>query len=105
MSRENSKWLTHKDESIDVMSRGGTIRSSDEASVMEVERRDCIIQFWTAVNLDKSREEPMDRTKPYEISKTIVYEAFQRVKENKGSAGVDDEKHLCIWVRFNKQSL
>jgi RNA-directed DNA polymerase len=33
----------------------------------------------------------MDRTKPYEISKTIVYEAFQKVKENKGAAGVDDE--------------
>ena len=28
-----------------------TIRSSDEAPVMGVERRDCIIQFWTAVNL------------------------------------------------------
>ena len=38
----------------------------------------------------------MDETKPYEISKNIVHEAFQRVKENKGSAGVDDEKHLCI---------
>jgi hypothetical protein len=27
------------------MSRGGTIRSSDEVSVMEMERRDCVIQF------------------------------------------------------------
>jgi len=33
----------------------------------------------------------MDETKPYEISKNIVHEAFQRVKENKGAAGVDDE--------------
>jgi RNA-directed DNA polymerase len=33
----------------------------------------------------------MDETKSYEISKDIVHEAFQRVKENKGAAGVDDE--------------
>lgn len=33
----------------------------------------------------------MDETKPYMISRTIVQEAFQRVKENKGAAGVDDE--------------
>lgn len=33
----------------------------------------------------------MDKTKPYEISKHIVLEAFQRVKANKGVAGIDDE--------------
>lgn len=36
MLRENSKRRTRKDESIDAKCRGGTIRSSDEASVMEV---------------------------------------------------------------------
>ena len=50
MLRENSKWWTHKDESIDALCGGGTIRSSDEVSVMEMERRDCVIQFWTLVN-------------------------------------------------------
>ena len=33
----------------------------------------------------------MDKTKPYEISKTVVWEAYKRVKANKGAAGVDDE--------------
>lgn len=33
----------------------------------------------------------MDKTKPYEISKHVVLEAFQRVKANKGAAGIDDE--------------
>lgn len=33
----------------------------------------------------------MDRTKPYKISKHVVLEAFQRVKANKGAAGIDDE--------------
>lgn len=33
----------------------------------------------------------MDKTKPYEISKTVVMEAYKRVKANKGAAGIDDE--------------
>ncbi|KJS69456.1 MAG: DNA polymerase [Peptococcaceae bacterium BICA1-7] len=33
----------------------------------------------------------MNKTKPYEISKHVVLEAFQRVKANKGAAGVDNE--------------
>jgi RNA-directed DNA polymerase len=33
----------------------------------------------------------LDKTKPYEIPKDIVLEAFQRIKENKGAAGIDDE--------------
>ncbi|WP_246277268.1 hypothetical protein [Neobacillus endophyticus] len=33
----------------------------------------------------------MNRTKSYEISKKVVYEAFLRVKANKGSAGIDKE--------------
>ncbi|MCF2132133.1 group II intron reverse transcriptase/maturase [Strepomyces sp. STD 3.1] len=33
----------------------------------------------------------MDKTKPYVISKKVVYEAFLRVKANKGSAGIDEE--------------
>jgi len=33
----------------------------------------------------------MDKTKPYEISKNIVLEAFKKVKENKGTAGIDGE--------------
>lgn len=37
------------------------------------------------------REEPMDKTKSYNISKKVVLEAFQMVKANKGAAGIDDE--------------
>lgn len=33
----------------------------------------------------------MDKTKSYDISKHVVVEAFQRVKANKGAAGIDDE--------------
>ena len=32
-----------------------------------------------------------ERSKPYEIPKRMVWEAYKRVKANKGAAGVDDE--------------
>jgi RNA-directed DNA polymerase len=33
----------------------------------------------------------MKETKPFEISKHVVLEAFKRVKANKGAAGIDEE--------------
>lgn len=39
MIRENLKWQTHKRESTEAGNRGGMTYSSEEASVMEVERR------------------------------------------------------------------
>jgi len=45
MSRGKSKWRTHKDESTDAEYKGGIACSSKEASIMDVERKGCIIQF------------------------------------------------------------
>jgi RNA-directed DNA polymerase len=36
-------------------------------------------------------EEPLSKAKPFSISKRVVYEAYKRVKANKGAAGVDEE--------------
>ncbi|WP_150084412.1 hypothetical protein [Prosthecochloris aestuarii] len=44
-----------KAESSDVSSRGGIVRSSDEAAVMVVERRDGIIQVIPEVNRESGR--------------------------------------------------
>jgi RNA-directed DNA polymerase len=36
-------------------------------------------------------EEPLDKTKPFDISKHAVWEAYLRVKANKGAAGIDEQ--------------
>jgi RNA-directed DNA polymerase len=36
-------------------------------------------------------EEPLDKAKPFDISKHVVWEAYLRVKANKGAAGIDDQ--------------
>lgn len=42
MLREKFKWSSHENVSTDARHRGGTIRSSEEVSVMEMERRGCV---------------------------------------------------------------
>jgi RNA-directed DNA polymerase len=34
---------------------------------------------------------PKLQDKPFQIAKVVVWQAFQRVKANKGAAGVDEE--------------
>ena len=36
-------------------------------------------------------EEPVPEAKPYDLPKQLVWEAYQRVKANRGAAGVDGE--------------
>jgi retron-type reverse transcriptase len=56
---------------------------------MRVEQRGCVAQYYSKVN--PTGDEPVDKTKPFEISKWVVYEAYLRVKANQGTAGVDGE--------------
>ena len=62
MLRKKSKWRPHKDESTDAEHRGGLPRSSDEASVMAVERRGKHVQSYKLVN--QKWEEPASNAKP-----------------------------------------
>ena len=89
MQREKFNWKPQEDESTEAVHRGGRTRSSDEASVMEVERRGSIVQPSSESN--RKREDSSDEAKSYKIPKQQVWEAYQRVKANQGAAGVDGE--------------
>ena len=54
---------------------------------MRVEQRDPILQLKTLAN--QKWEEPVSEAKPYDIPKQLVWKAYQRVKANRGAAGVD----------------
>lgn len=38
------------------------------------------------------------KSKPFDISKRVVFEAYRRVKANRGAAGVDDESIAAFEV-------
>ena len=50
MRREKLKWQTHESLSTDAGHRGGVARSSDEASVIDVERRGGTVRPYREVN-------------------------------------------------------
>src|SRR5215471_17363050 len=56
---------------------------------MQGERRGLTI--WPMEWANQQWEEPVPEAKPYDIPKNLIWEAYQRLKANRGAAGVDGE--------------
>src|SRR5512145_837365 len=69
---------------------------------MRAEQRDPTLQRRVMAN--QQWEEPVPEAKPYDIPKQLVWEAFQRVKANRGAAGVDGES-LAMFEKDLKKNL
>lgn len=69
----------------------GLSHSSEEASVMGVERRAKVIQLDVDSTTKTNRMINQQTTRGIPITKQMVYEAYKKVKRNRGSAGVDKE--------------
>jgi len=82
--------------------RGGTARSSEEVPDKGMEPRGCATEPNSTVN--PKGEELMKEAKPFLISKREVWEAYQRVKANRGAAGVD-EQSIAEFERDLKRNL
>ncbi|WP_236408065.1 hypothetical protein [Microaerobacter geothermalis] len=90
---EKSKWKPRKDESTNAEYRGGTACSSDEAFRKKRGAKELYYPVFENESTTKW-EEQMDKTKPFKISKQMVWEAYKRVKANKGAPGIDEESIL-----------
>ncbi len=58
---------------------------------MKMERRGYIVQFSRWINLYVLGRNALEKTKSFEISKDLVFEAYKRVKSNGGSGGIDGQ--------------
>ena len=80
--------MTPKDESTDARHRGGATRRSGEAGET---RRSKGVASSSDARQPRKREERAEQAKSFCISKRVVWEAYKRVKANKGAFGVDSE--------------
>jgi RNA-directed DNA polymerase len=75
----------------DVLYELGLSHSSDEASVMGVERRAEVTELRLPLSTPKGGRCSGAETKSIPITKKMVWEAYKKVRSNKGAAGIDNQ--------------
>ena len=98
-----------KEESTDARNWDGTTSSSEEVPVMGMERRSCIRQSGQ-YSTEQSGGDKGEMTKPFNIPKQLVMQAYKLAKANAGAGGVDRQSYggyyrsgmYPIWRHFNK---
>lgn len=86
MLSEKRKWEKHKCESSKALHRVGLVHSSEESSVMELERRD---RPEAEEERQRERTSALNQKKTFVISKREVKSAWERVRKNGGTGGID----------------
>ncbi len=76
--------------STDARTEDGPTRSSEDAPVIGAERRGRVAPAELQAN-STTEDEPAIAAKPFVIPKRLVWEAYQRVKANRGAAGIDGQ--------------
>ena len=69
----------------------GLSHSSDETSVMGVERRAEVTQLRLPLTTPKGGRDSGTETKSIPITKRMILESYKKVRKNKGAAGIDEE--------------
>lgn len=69
----------------------GLSHSSEEASVMGVERRAGVTQLRLPLTTPKGGRDSGAETKSIPITKRMIWESYKKVRKNKGAAGIDEE--------------
>ena len=93
-----------KRESTDAEHRGGSIRSSVEVPVTGMERRGRHARAFSACQLATGMN-GMEKAKPFDIPKRLVWKVYQLVRANDGAAGIDGETLEKFDEKLSKKSL
>jgi group II intron reverse transcriptase/maturase len=69
----------------------GLSHSSEETSVMGVERRAGVTQLRLPLTTPERGRDSGAETKSIPITKRMIWESYKKVRKNKGAAGIDEE--------------
>ena len=92
----------YKDQRIDALYRGGSIRSSDETAERQRSEGMELPVLLDGSTAENAGGDHVNKTKPFCISKQSVMMAWKKVKANKGTHGIDGESIKAFEVNLKR---